>query len=396
MAALARVLLNTARRFPYPFAPALARGLDVPLTAITSLVAVNQATGLLAPVLGNLADRHGPKTLMLAGLACLAGGMLAAGLLPAYAVVLAGLALAGLGKSCFDPALQAYVAERVPYARRGLAIGLVEVAWAASSLLGIPLAGLLIARLGWRAPFLALGGLGLVAMVLVAGALGGGRAARGAAPGRGGAWREVIGRRAARGALGYAFLFSMANDSLFVVYGAWLERDFQLGLVGVGAATTAIGVGELAGEGLTAALADRVGLRRAVLAGAALTGVAYLALPLASRTLPLALACLFLAFLAFEFTVVTGISLFTEVVPAARGTMMASVAATSSAGRVAGALLGGQVWIAAGLGGTAVAASTLTGLALSCLVLGFAGWAEPQDDVPGSPAGPPEARSWES
>jgi len=43
--ALARFVLNTARRFAYPFGPALARGLDVPLTRITSLVALNQGEG---------------------------------------------------------------------------------------------------------------------------------------------------------------------------------------------------------------------------------------------------------------------------------------------------------------------------------------------------------------
>ena len=41
---LCRLVLNTARRFVYPFAPALSRGLGVPLTAITSLIAINQAT----------------------------------------------------------------------------------------------------------------------------------------------------------------------------------------------------------------------------------------------------------------------------------------------------------------------------------------------------------------
>ena len=36
-----RIILNTARRFAYPFAPALSRGLDVPLTGVTSFIAVN-------------------------------------------------------------------------------------------------------------------------------------------------------------------------------------------------------------------------------------------------------------------------------------------------------------------------------------------------------------------
>ena len=48
VATLSRLFLNTARRFIYPFAPVLSRGLGVPLTAIVSLIAVNQATGLMA------------------------------------------------------------------------------------------------------------------------------------------------------------------------------------------------------------------------------------------------------------------------------------------------------------------------------------------------------------
>src|SRR5215470_20337685 len=121
-AALARFFLNTARRFAYPFAPALARGLEVPLTHVTSLVAINQGSGLLSPVLGPAVDRWGPRALMLLGLGGLAGGMLAAALLPSYATVLIALAMAGFGKSCFEPAVQAFVGARVRWERRGLAI----------------------------------------------------------------------------------------------------------------------------------------------------------------------------------------------------------------------------------------------------------------------------------
>ena len=116
--ALVRFVLNTSRRFAYPFAPALARGLDVPLTSVTSLVALNQGASLLSPFLGPLADRWGPRTMMLLGLACLATGMLAAAALPLYATVLLALLLAGIGKSCFDPAVQAFIGARVRWERR--------------------------------------------------------------------------------------------------------------------------------------------------------------------------------------------------------------------------------------------------------------------------------------
>jgi MFS family permease len=163
--ALCRLVLNTARRFVYPFAPVLSRGLGVPLTAITSLIAVNQATAVLGLFFGPIADRLGYRLMMLTGMTLLVAGMFAGGLFPFYGVILIALFLAGLGKSIFDPALQAYVSERVPFHRRGLAIGLLEFSWAGSTLLGIPLIAVLIDRQGWRAPFFVMGGLGILGIL---------------------------------------------------------------------------------------------------------------------------------------------------------------------------------------------------------------------------------------
>ncbi len=376
-ATLARLILNTSRRFAYPFASALSRGLGVPLAAITSLIAVNQVTGVLSPVFGPLGDRWGYRAMMLTGLAMLTGGMLVGGLFPVYGVVLLGLFLAGLGKSVFDPALHAYVGERVPYRRRGLAIGMLEFSWAGSALVGIPLVGLLMERLGWRSPFFVLGGLGLLSVVARRGrgpAAGPRPRAPGARPGVRAAGRGVGGARAARGALGFGLLVSAANDNLFVVYGIWLESAFGLSIALLGAATTVIGLAELLGEGLTASIADRLGLKRAIVAGLILSALSYILLPLVGRTLPLALMGLFVTFLTFEFTIVTAFSLFTEILPTARATMMSSSVAAISIGRAIGARVGGPVWLAGGMWATGFVSAAVSGLALVLLVWGLRGW----------------------
>ncbi|MFU8770754.1 MAG: MFS transporter, partial [Desulfotignum sp.] len=62
---LAKLLLNTARRMAYPFAPAFARGLGVDLAAITSIIALNQATAVLGPVGASFADRFGNRRIIL-------------------------------------------------------------------------------------------------------------------------------------------------------------------------------------------------------------------------------------------------------------------------------------------------------------------------------------------
>src|SRR5262245_16998275 len=165
VAAFGRFLLNTARRFPYPFAPALSRGLGVPLSAITSLIAINQLSGILSPLFGPFSDRWGYRVMMLASLTLCGVGLLMGGLIPVYSMVFLAMLLAGIGKSMLDPAFGAYVGERVPYQRRGLVIGLIELSWAGASLIGIPIAGLLIAWFSWRAPFLVLGSLMLLCVL---------------------------------------------------------------------------------------------------------------------------------------------------------------------------------------------------------------------------------------
>jgi predicted MFS family arabinose efflux permease len=188
------------------------------------------------------------------------------------------------------------------------------------------------------------------------------------------AWRRLSQQRAALGALGFGLLVSAGNDNLFVVYGVWLEATFGLTIVALGAATTVIGVAEFLGEGLTASISDRLGLKRALLIGLTLSALSYILLPLLGRTLWLGLAGLFVVFLTFEFTVVTSFSLFSEILPGARATMMSSSVAALSLGRVIGALIGGPVWLAGGLLATGLVSAALSGLALGCLVWGLRHW----------------------
>jgi len=374
---LCRLVLNTARRFAYPFAPVLSRGLGVPLTAVTSLIAVNQAAGLLGFVFGPLADRRGYRLMMMAGLGLLAAGLLTGGCLPFYPVILGALFVAGLGKNMFDPALQAYIGRRVPYARRGLAIGMLEISWAASTLVGIPLIGLLMDRLGWRASFFALGGgglIGLLALRLVIPRNNRPADREDQSAGFGEAWRLLVREKTALATLGYTFLVAAANDNLFVVYGAWLEKSFHLSVIALGLGTSVIGIAELLGESLTAGLADRFGLKRSVLTGLALTVVAYGLLPLMGRNLGLALTGLFLVFMAFEFMIVSSLSLSTELVPGARATMMSFFLAFASLGRIFGALIGGPIWLAGGIAATGLVSVLLSGLALAVLAWGLRGW----------------------
>jgi predicted MFS family arabinose efflux permease len=238
---------------------------------------------------------------------------------------------------------------------------------------------LLIDRAGWQPAFFSLGAAGLLGLVLVAAVI------PSPAPAAVGeksaldirrAFQELMSSRAALGIAGFAFLFNAAMDNLFVVYGVWLESAFGLSLLAVGAGTSVIGAAELSGEFFTAGLADRIGLKRTAIGGVSACIVMFAALPFAARTVPLALAMLFVLFFFFELSIVTIVSLTTEVLPGRRATMIASYYAAAGLGRVAGAVLGGALWQGAGIAGICIISAGLNGLALVLLGRGLKGWRE--------------------
>jgi len=188
------------------------------------------------------------------------------------------------------------------------------------------------------------------------------------------AWTGLGHQRSIWGMIGYAFFYSAANDNLFVVFGAWLEDSFGLSIVGIGMGAGLIGAAELIGEALTASCADRIGLRRSVLLGLVLSVLSYVLLPLIAQGLLPALAGLFALFLIFEFTVVSSLSLSTELLPGSRATMMASFYAAAGMGRVLGSLLGGVVWLEGGILATGIVSAGITLLALLSMGLGVQGW----------------------
>ncbi len=388
-----RLVVNTCRRFAYPFLPALARELAVAPAALQGVLAVQGGAGVLSPLAGPLAERHGRRRLMLAPLAAMAVVAGAAAVIPGPATFVVALVAFGAGKMVHDPALQAYLGDRVPYARRGLAMGATELSWAGSLLLVSLLTGRLLEAGGARL-LAGVWGLLLAAAALAvarwvpADAPAGGAAPRATSPGA--AWRVVRGSRAARGALGFSLLLVVANEAFFINYGLWLERSFGLSLAAVGAATLTIAAAEASGELVTMALADRLGKRRLALAGAVLSVPAYLALPLLPGGLPVALAGLFALFLCVEVAIVASIPLFTAVLPGARAVMMSGNMGAHSLGRLGGATLGGALWAVAPdarvVCGAAAALAAVSALLLGRFVGGAGGWLPPPG---GGPTGPP-------
>ncbi len=366
---LGRLALNLQMRFVYPFLPAISRGLGVPLETASLLLTARFLVSALSPLYGMLADRVGRRTMMLAGLTALVVGAILAGLAPTFGVALAAFALLGFSKASYDPAMQAYLADAVPYERRGRVLSLVELSWSLSWFIGVPAAGFMIAAAGWRAPFWPIAGLGLIGLIAtwrLCPDCGHPAPGEPAAPGSRRTWPTWAAPSTLL-ALTVAMLLVFANENLFVVYGAWLEDKFGLAITAVGLASLEISVAELLGEGAAVGLVDRIGKHRAVLGGLLLNVAAYLLLPRLAGGLAGALIGVAVMFLAFEFSIVALIPLLTELAPAARGTVMALSVAIMALGRLVGSLSGPRLW---GVGGLALNAAVSAGAAtLAALIL---------------------------
>jgi predicted MFS family arabinose efflux permease len=342
---LSRFALNLQARIVYPFLPAISRGLGVPLETASLLLTIRALTGATSPVFGVLADRHSRRAAMLGGLAALVLGTALVGVAPSFAVALGAFALLGLSKASYDPGAQAYVGDAVPYSRRGRIMGILELPWSMAWLIGVPAAGYLIARAGWRAPFwviAALGAFSLLATWLLFPR--GGRSPTGHRPPP-----RIHLTTPAVMALLISFLLTAANENLFVVYGAWMESQFGLTITALGLSSIVIAAAELAAEATSAGLVDRLGKRRAVMGGLALGAIAYLLLPPLARSLAGALMGITLVVLTFEFTIVSMLPLVSELATDARGTLLAVNVAAMSLGRVLGSLSGPRLWAQTGL-----------------------------------------------
>jgi predicted MFS family arabinose efflux permease len=365
---LTRTIINTGFRMVYPFLPAIARGLGVDLRTAALALTARAGLGLASPLLGSVGDVHGRRAMMRFSLLLFAAGCLIIGLWPSYLTFLIGLLITAAGKIVFDPSMQAYLGDRVEYGRRALAIAVTEFGWSGAFLVGVPLAGWLIAHAGWASPFSVLALLSLLAAALL-GRIVPKDAGR---PFRDRSWRQglqsVVAHRPAVGGLAVGLLISTANDLVNVVFGAWLEVSFGLQVVALGAASAVIGVAELSGEGLVAGLADRLGKKRAVAVGILFNALASLALPFLGQWLPGALIGLFLVYVTFEFTLVSAIPLMTELVPTARATVMASNVGAHSAGRALGALFA-PILFARGLSTNVALAAVLDLVALGLLAV---------------------------
>jgi len=285
----------------YPFLAVFARGLGVEITTLSFVVTARSFVGIFTPLFGQFVDRRGRKFGLLAGIAFFTIGMASVVLFPSFITFCIAVMLAILSKYLFDPSMQAYLGDRIPYERRGTALAVTEAAWSLSFIVGVPLVGYLIATYGWNAPFPLLAGLGLAMFAVIWWMIP--RPEHSSQPPISDSAqnvRAVLTSIPALAGISIALWANAANELVNLIFGVWLEDSFGLKIAALAGASAVIGLSELSGEGLVALTTDRLGKPRALALGLGGNILASLLLPIVGRTEVGALVGLFLFYITFE------------------------------------------------------------------------------------------------
>jgi predicted MFS family arabinose efflux permease len=365
---LGRLALTTAYRIIYPLQPFLVLHLNVDLRAVTLLVTMQVIASLISPLGGALADTRGERTIMAwaLGLFCVGSGLCA--LSATFDAFLVGYTLIGLAIALYQPAAQAYLSARTHYARRGRALGVFEISWAGAALLGVaPLMQLVQATSNLAPVFWALLIAGGISLALI-------RFALPPTPWHASAstrridWSALRARRVVA-MLAMLMLCLGAVDLIFVIQAVWLKTSFgtdegQLGLV-----FGMLGIAELIGTLSSTGLVDRLGKKRSVVGGFALTALCMAALPFSEGHWLLFLVLFFLFDLCFEFSLVSVFPLISGIAPHVRGTILALSVAAIGVGRTVGSQLSAPLWSRYGITANAlVGAGLLLAGVLLCVL----------------------------
>lgn len=368
-----RLTANAAYRFAPPFIAIIASGtagFDVSVVDVGIAISVSELTGFLAPALGWFVDRVSRRVSMALGLlGCILGTFVVAAS-PNVAVFAVGLTMINLLKSLYDLGMAAWIADHVPYEKRGRIVGITETSWALGLLLGVSLMGIVTALSSWRWGYVA----GAVAVAIT------------------GIWLDLRLRHdtvatvrrsrerddasaldsSMRGRSWFVplsmFGLMGASQCMFVTFGAWLADDFGVGAFGLAAIGFVLGTVELVSSLTSARKTDAWGKDRSILMGSVLMVPTALALALASQYMYPGLIAIAMLILGFEFAVVSMLPLATHLVPSAPGKGFGLVIGAGTLGRGVMSLVATAAYENSGIAGAALASivcSVLAGAAIA-------------------------------
>ena len=354
-----RWLISLVFRLVYPLLTFLATSFAVDLSTASLLITIQVGASLLSPLGGMLSDRFGDRTTIFwSGILFVVGTVVCA-FSYHFWLFLFGYGIIGLAVAIAMPALQSYVSARSHYTQRGRMLGILELSWSLSALLGVPLVTWTADRFGLDTVFFALAVVGVInvalTMVLPNDEQIHALYIRSTSESR--LW-HLVRQPAILSTLIFIFVQMAAVELIFVSYAGWLSSTFGSTTTELGFVFGLLGVVELVGALIATLFTDRIGKQRAVLGGFALVGIWLLLLP-HSASWSLFLTLLLAFDLCFEFAIVSTFPLVSGLSAQGRGTVLAAMTASIGGGRILGSLMAPWLSVTIGYGFNSILAGIL-------------------------------------
>jgi predicted MFS family arabinose efflux permease len=326
--------------------PSLVRTFHITVQLAGLLVVVYSTAAALASFLsGSISDHYGRRWFLVGGVAMFAAASWFSSATRGFAELMLARALTGLAAGTISTCSIAFAGDWFRYAIRGRAIGLISSAYFAAPIIGVPLAGQIADRYGWRRVFVFFAILA-VAVTLISATLprDAGKLQSGLVRRSVSVFASFFERRDLAAALAAAFLVSGGLVGFITYIGQWLSDHFGIRTGGITLVFMVGGLASLIGAPLGGILADRWTKRGVSIASNMLLAAAVAAIPLLGWG-----AGLFVAFglsgLGAAFRQGPLTALMTEMVPRAeRGAFIAMRNISSQLGIAAVAFAGGILY----------------------------------------------------
>ncbi|WP_456285348.1 MFS transporter [Microbacterium sp. JZ70] len=357
----------TVEFLPGGLLPAISRDLDVSVAASGQLVSVFAATVIVftAPVAA-LTRRVDRRRLLAIALGVIALSSLATALAPGYGWLLAARVLGGVAHGAFWSVAAAYTAHLVPTAQLARATVIVSGGGSLAGILGVPIGNALGQLVGWRWAFVALAAAGVAALAVLIRAVP--RIAPAADPAprrhRDATLPLILGMCA-------LIVLTVLSQTAFGTYlTPWLEAEAGFPAAAIPAYLFATGLAGAVGLAVSGAAGDRYP-RATLLGGLAVVLVSLILFALAVDAPTIALIAAGLVWSA-GFGAVSPLlqaRMMRIASERARGTAAALQTVAFNVGIGGGAVIGGGIIAAWGLGSLPVFAIAATAVSLTAIAM---------------------------
>ena len=287
-----------------PLLPVMAKDFALPVPTIALLVIVfTLVLALSSPVTTVATGRMARKQVLLIAMALFAIGNVVAALSSSFTVLIAARVLMAIAAGLYVPAANGLAGVIVPPTMRGRALAIVSGGQTLAIALGLPLGGLIGHAFGWRATFLLVGAMSLVA---IAGILTGiGRdAGQGIAVASLRERVSVVAQRSVLRLLAVSLFWSIGAFAAYPYIAEYLSAVLAFGPLEITASVSLWGLCAAAGVMTGGVLNDRFGASTVVRGSLVLLALSFLALAVATVLPPgVSLGLVMTAVAVWGFTV---------------------------------------------------------------------------------------------